>query len=265
MKFIGRIVTFVFIIFIFTSIFAFGCLGLVPYLSDWLKTNRPRDLGIKYNQENLIVARAKANQIYETLPSSTPDEKSIKWSGSHKVNDYWTSAEITALMNNRPWKNWPYKDVQVKFNSDGSAEIAGTIIKNKVPGYAAAIGAPKPALNIAMKLLPANPVFYLKIKANLKNNKVNIFQPQIFQIGRVTLPIKQILSFNPRLVKTVNADFSFAILDDLKNIRNKKDLLIFYINTRLASIPGFYVKEFKFEDNKLKFEGSLPNIEATVR
>jgi len=41
--------------------------------------------------------------------------------------------------------------------------------------YGAKIGALEIALTFSLKLLPTNPVFYLKGKASLVNNKVAVF------------------------------------------------------------------------------------------
>lgn len=268
MKLIGQLISFIFFLIIVGTIFAFSYLGMVPYLSTWLGTNKPRDLGIKYTEEDRIVGHAKSGITYTTLPASTPDELSIQRFGSHKVNDTWTSAQITALMNNRPWKNWPYKNVQVKFNGDGSAEISGELVKSKVPGYGAAIAAPKQALELVMKILPADPVFYLKMKASLKDNKVDVFEPQVFQIGRVPIPIQNLLAFQmslPSLVKPVEAAFTFSMLDDLAKVHNKKDLIILFINNRISTFKGFYATKALFTENKLIFDGSLADKEATVR
>jgi hypothetical protein len=155
----------------------------------------------------------------------------------------------------------------VKFNADGSAEVSGGLNKIVVPNYAAAIGIPKVAVEFAMKLLPPTPIFYLKMKASLKNNMVDVFEPQAFQLSQIPLPINVFLSFNkPRLIKEVNAQLSIGMIGDLTKVKNKRDLIVNFINGRLSGYSSFfYAKESRIEENKLIYKGTLANQEATVR
>lgn len=269
MKLIGRLFLIVFLFSIAAVIFGLGYIGYIPAIANLLGTNRPRDLGIRFTEKDRIEAHAKSGVQYGTLPASTSDVLSIQRFGRHNVDTSWTSDQASALMNNRPWKYWPYKDVQVKFNADGSAEISGGLNKTVVPNYAAAIGIPKAAVELAMKLLPPAPVFYLKMKASLKDNKVDIFEPQAFQLNRIPLPVDKLLSFNKpafQFIKPVNAQFSIDMLTDLAKVKNKRDLIITYINDRLAGYSSFfYAKEARIEENKLIYKGTLADQEATVR
>jgi len=92
---------------------------------------------------------------------------------------------MTALMNNRPWKYWPIKDVQIKFNADGTAELSGVVIKDKLIGYAQAIGVPQEVVSTVVSFLPPTPTFYLKGKASLEENKVKDFEPQAVYLGKM--------------------------------------------------------------------------------
>ena len=103
-------------------------------------------------------------------------------------------------MNNKKGAYYPYKNIQVKFNADGSGEISATLIKSRLPLYASTFGAPQIAVDFAMKILPDNPVVYLKGKATLVDNKVGLFEPQRFEIGRVPLPVNIFLSLAPELI-----------------------------------------------------------------
>ena len=136
-----------------------------------------------------------------------------------------------------------------------------------VPNYAAAIGIPKVAVEFAMKLLPPTPIFYLKMKASLKNNMVDVFEPQAFQLNQIPLPINVFLSFNrPRLIKEVNAQLSIGMIGNLAKVKNKRDLIVNLINGRLSGYSSFfYAKESRIEENKLIYKGTLANQEATMR
>ncbi len=239
-------------------------LGYVPGLSSVFGADKPRDLGIKYTQADFDSAFAKSQVVYEALPAGTPDELSLQRRGSRPVNISFTAAEATSLMNDRPFKYWPYKQVQLKFNADGSAEISGVLVKERVSGYCAAIGIPKAVAEAVVKFLPNNPVFYVKGKGELVDNMVTGFEPQALEVGRMPLPLGMILAFNGFDNQAVYAADA-NITELLSKATNKRQIIIDYINRRLASITGFYAKNAKFEENKLIFEGSLPEVEATAR
>lgn len=234
-----------------------GLTGMVPGVSTLLGANRPRDLGTKYSQADLSSIHAKSQVVYDTLTSEVPTE-SRKFSGRREVVADFSAAEISATINNQPWKYWPYRDVQVKFNADGSGEISGVLLKAKVANYAAAIGIPKEAVDFAVKFLPSDPVFYVKGKAALENNKVSVFEPEKFEVGRIPLPVGIFLAFERIGVREVYALDVGGMVDELGKVSDKRGLIIGYINGRLSSAFGdFYAKRAYFKENSVSFEGSL--------
>jgi hypothetical protein len=262
MKIFGKILLVLLLLIILVPVFILGFLGYIPGLSSILGADKPRDLGIKFSETDKTSARAKSQIVYETLPSETPPEKSIQRSGTRSVNFEFSSAEASSLMNNRPWKYWPYEHVQVRFNADGSAEVSGNLIKDRLPGYAAAIGVPKEVLDVAVKFLPPHPVFYLKMAASLKDNKVDVFTPQAFHIGKISLPVSVFLSFvPPQIIPTVFAADG-DLTSELAKVNNKRALIIDYINNRLGKLGGFFANRAYFADNKLHFDGSLSQTES---
>jgi len=254
-----KFLLFLILLIVILPIFALGFMGFIPGLSTILGTDKPRDLGIKYSKEDLTSIRAKSHIEYKSLPNTEISSQSRQFSGKRDVSAEFTSAEITTTMNNQPWKYWPYKDVQMKFNADGSGEVSGVLIKSKVSNYAAVIGAPKEAIDFAMKYLPADPVFYIKIKASLADNKIAIFEPQNFEIGRMPMPLSMFLSMGGiKFVQSAFAQNPQEMSQELSRVQNKRQLIIDFINARLSSDFGeFYAKKAYFGDNKLFFDGSL--------
>jgi hypothetical protein len=247
------------LIIILVPVGVLSYMGLVPGISPLLGTDKPRDLGIKYTPEDLRSVRSKSQIEYQILPETTVPSQSRQFTGKRAVAAEFTSAEITATMNNQPWKYWPYKNVQVKFNADGTGEVSGVLLKDKVPSYAAVIGTPQQAVDFAMKYLPANPVFYVKLKATLADNKVAAFEPQNFEIGRVPMPLNLFLAMGgSRLIKSVYAQNPEQMLVDLASVQDKRQLIIDFINQKLSNdFGGFYANKAYFGDDKLVFDGSL--------
>jgi hypothetical protein len=250
-------------ILLIVSVLILGYLGFVPVISNLFGSNKPKDLGIKHTETDRNSARIKGQVEWVALTEGEGGGGGYQLAGRRAVKTEFSSAEISALMNNRPWKYWPYKDVQVKFNKDGSGEISGIFLKDRLVGYGAKIEAPKEAVVFAQKLLPTNTVFYLKGKAALKENEVILFEPEVFELGRLSLPVKMFLSRG--LTKEVLAIEINQLTEDLAKIQNKKGLIVNYINQRLGQLNGFYAKEARAEEDKLIFEGSLPEREMTVR
>lgn len=266
MKLIGKIFFFSILLLVISPILILGYFGFIPGVSNLFGSNKPRDLKVKYTEETRLAARAKSQVEYGELPVDTPASVSLVRTGSRPVKFEMSSSEATSLMNNRPWKYFPYSDVQVKFNADGSAEVSGILLKDRIPGYGAFIGMPKEALDFAMKFLPVNPVFYLKMKASLANNQVAVFEPQSFEIGRIPLPVSAFLSFvPPTIASKVYAIDIAGMTGELAKVTNKKALIISYINDRISQTKGFYAKSAYISADKLFFEGSLAEKESTVR
>lgn len=224
-----------------------------------LSFGKPKDLGVRFTEADRASAREKSKIEYDVLPENTPDTESIQRSGSREIKAEFSSAEVTALMNNRPWRYWPYANVQVKLHSDGSAEIAGVLLKDKLPGYMAFIGAPKEAVEFVMKFFPANPSFYLNIVASVENNQVALFEPKGLELNGFPLPVGAFLSF----VKPVYAADS-DMLSELSKVKNKKSLIIDFINRHLNK-KGFFAKKAYVAEDKLIFDGNLVEKEATLR
>lgn len=259
MKLFVRLFLFFLLIVILLPVFSLGYFGFVPGLSDVLGANKPRDLGIKYTRQDLKAIREKSHVVYVALADNSNPVLTRQFSGKRELTAEFTSAQITATLNNQPWKYWPYKNVQVKFNSDGSGEISGVLIKGRVPGYAQAIGVPKEAVEFAMKYLPSDPVFYLKGKGGLSGNKVEVFEPQKFEIGRVSLPVGVFLAINKQnLMPKVYAQDIGQMTREPTGVKDKKSLIIGYINDSLATHFGsFYAKKAYFKEDKLIFDGTI--------
>jgi hypothetical protein len=266
MKTIAKLFLFFVFLLIITPIVALGLMGFIPGLSNVLGASKARDLGIKYTEADRISGRSKSKIEYgEIKENVTPAESAITL-GSREVKSEFTSQEITALMNNRPWKYWPYKNIQVKFNADGSGELSGNLIKDRMPGYLEFAGVPQQVITIAMNFLPDNTAFYVKMKASLVNNKIELFEPQSFSIGVIPLPVNMFLSFAyPSLIDDVHADSITDLRSELDKVSNKRDLIINFLNQRISLITGFYAKNARFGDNKLIFDGNLSEKESTVR
>lgn len=245
----------------FSFIFLILIIVAIAYFA--FNTKSPRNLGITYTPQDLESGRGKSQIKYDLISESQSAGSPWLPYGQRDVNASFSSSEITAIMNNKPGIFYPYKNVQVKFNADGSAEISGQLIKSRIPIYASTFDAPKVAVDIVMKFLPENPVFYLKGKATLVENKVGVFDPLRFEIGRVPMPLNLILAYRPSIYQVYAMDIN-GLLSEISSVTDKRQIIIDFINSRLSNVPGFYAKNASFSDNKLNYEGTLPEGEKIV-
>ena len=247
-------------------LFIASSLGYIPGVSKWLGTDKPKDLGIRYTDADRASARAKSQLVYLELPEGTPVEESIVRMGSRPITTSWSSPEMTALLNDRPWRYWPIKNVQLRINNDGTAELSGIVNKEKFGNYAAAIGIPSTIAKAAATFMPANLAFYVKAKTSLENNMVKDFDIQSVTYGRIIIPPSMILSYNyNKIISSANAASPTDAFSSVVKYNTKKESIVSFINDRLSQITGFYAKSAYFKDGKLNFDGTLSETEATVR
>src|SRR3989338_10927420 len=81
-------------------IFILGYLGFVPGLSAVFGSNKPKNLGIKYTDDDKITADEKLQVKYGQL-SANATEKGLVLKGYHPVDKIFASEEITALADTR--------------------------------------------------------------------------------------------------------------------------------------------------------------------
>jgi len=244
----------VFIGIVVVIVLVLGWFGLIPGLSTLMGANKPVDLGVKYTQEDFNKAHAQSGVGYEAIAGDPAASASISFAGSHEVNTSWTSAEITSLLNNRPWKYWPIKNVQLRINPDNTIEMSGVYNEKKLEGYAAGIGTPQVVID-KLSILPAEAAFYGKGTAALSNNQVSKFDITSAKLNRIPIPTGILLSIN-----TIAANHAYAadgVTDELSKYSGKKQAVVNFINEKLAWVSGFYAKSAQFKDGKLEFDGSL--------
>jgi hypothetical protein len=244
----------VFIGIVVVVVLVLGWFGFIPGLSTLMGANKPVDLGLKYTEADFNKAHGQSGVNYETVSGNPDAGMSISFAGSHEVNTSWTSAEMTSLLNNRPWKYWPIKNVQLRINPDNTVEMSGVFNEKKLEGYAAGIGTPQAVID-RLSILPAEAAFYLKGSAALSNNQVSKFDITSAKLNRIPIPTSILLSLNNEI-----ANYAYAadgVTDELSKYSGKKQAIVNFINEKLAWVSGFYAKSAQFKDGKLEFDGSL--------
>lgn len=241
----------------------FGMLGYVPGLSKVLGATTPKDLGVAYTEADYTSARAKSQLEYVKLPDTTPLKDALKYEGSLPYTGAWTSAEITALMNKRPSKYWPLKNVQFKMNDDGTAEASGLLDSAKLAQFATIFTVPDAVTSKIPSVFPAEVAVYLKLKASLIENKIGEFDILEAQMGKMPIPTGLLLGNLPKgMLETAYAE---TLTGELSGISGKRQIIIDFINQRMPIFVGFYAKSANFQGGKLNFDGTLSKKEYSVQ
>jgi len=257
-KVVGLIIL---IVVILVPLIYLAMLGYIPGLSDILGAKKPVGLGIKYTKDDFDAAHGRSGVNYEETKDASSANGSISFSGSHDVNSLWTSQEMTALLNDRPWKYWPISKVQMRINADNTVEMSGIINSVKLRGYAQAIGVPA-AVADRTNLLPGEAAFYLKGSASLADNNVSSFDITGAKLGSVSISPGLLLSAKDGFTQVAYAE---DLKSELSKYSGKKGYVVDFINSKLSWIQGFFAKRAEFKGGKLEFDGKLPDKEISAR
>ena len=184
-----------------------GFLGFVPVLSDLLGANRGLNLGISYTKTDYNSAVNKLGITVTPLAQNLSPSDSIVASGSHRVDQTLTSAELTALVNTMgdTWAYFPIKNTQIRINQNGSVEVQANLIMNRFDGFATALklsDSVKQEFSSYSNLIKTNPSFYMKYTMSITDGQTqsNI---NVMKLGFIDVPA-------PELAKIQTAFASFV-------------------------------------------------------
>ena len=217
-----------------------GYIGFIPGVASVFGSDKPRDLGVKVTKEDSDKAQAMTGVILADLPSDTPISQSIKFEGKKEVKVSFDDISGSAIMNNRPWKYYPFYNVQVKIHPDGTIESSGMINMDKVFQYTESLGFATADVEKAMndyKIPKMNMPYYIKGKGEVINNKVTLNVDAV-QAGRLSIP-SSIISQNQSRAAQV-------------------------VETAINKLEGFYAKSLKVENGKVVFDGTMAEKEFVV-
>ncbi len=218
-------------IIILVLVLILGYLGLVPGLSWILGANKPRDLGVKWTEEDAKSMSAKMGRERATFSDDAP-ETSIRFEGSHKVDTLLTQEEITANMETRPYKYNPVKNFQGRINDDGSVEISGNLVTRNLRDYGKAAKVPEDEAEMILDKISfiSDPAFYAKGTFSVTDNQVDLDIDQA-TVGRIPVPVGMV----------------------------PMDTVERFAEERIQNIPGLYIESYKVEDEKVRFKGTYPD------
>lgn len=198
--------------------------------------NRPVDLGQKYSSADYQQAHDKITTQVTPLKSDTPINQSLVYSGSKDINIILNSSEITSYLQSEKWTYAPISQVQVRINSDGTAESSGIIHLDKVLPY---VGLTTPIVEVKKAIdkfhISGNPAFYAQGSVKVVNNQVQ-FNVQNLSIAKIPVPANYI-------GENITAINDFA-------------------TSKINSVPNLKVKSLELLNGQVKLDATVP---ATVQ
>ncbi len=215
-----------------------GYFGFVPGVSTIFGSNKPRDLGITYTEQDRLNGRARLGWQLQELPPNLAPEESLKYSGQRAVTASFNNKELTAWIN-KSWKYILLTDAQIRVNPDGTVEASGILHPDRMEDYAKAMGASgetKDLINQYGKYLIGNPAIYMKAGGTVVNNTVINARVYELQIGRYSVPANW--------------------------LAESQDYFIQAAEWQIKSIPGLSIKSLSFQNGSANFDGTVPAIIA---
>lgn len=214
---------FFFFVIILIIVAGLTYLGIFPVLSAYAV--HPVDLGV--NPTPNYVENLEVNYQGLTSPKVALD---LTLSDS----------DVTAVM--ATWqtrdRNFPLRDVQVKFNPDGTGEASGYLKIGTAVNLAKSLGYSDSDIEKGknyIKYVAGDLPFYVKGTGGMSNNILSI-NPSTFQLGRVTVP------------DNITQATSLVVKD--------------MINRRLTQIGGTNIQSANFVDGSFHLQGTVP---ATIK
>ncbi len=205
---------------------------------------QPRNLGISYSPADLASIYKKVGVVFEPLPAGTPPGKSLIVSGSHPVDQTFSSAELTAAIDNRSsqYAYFPFRHVQIRVNADGSVEGSATVNYSDAVRYLVALGVSSKNIAEGAKkfTIPnANLPVYLKVNGSIAGNTSRIMVEQA-QIARISVPQDLVTQYGPALN---------GLIDTIIKSRQ----------------PSVNIQKLDVENGTVHFVGSAPDKEQAVK
>ncbi len=204
----------------------------------YLTTGKPRDLGIKYTDQDVITATTK-NGVPSAAIVVTPGQEPLRYEGKQEIKTSFTSSEITAINNSNKYVYKPFSNVQLKINSDGTGEASGTLDVNKLLSLISfSYSTDEIKKAISDYHIGLNPPFYLKGQVSVINNHVTL-SPQTIEVGRIKIP-QSIVSQN------IGYIVSFA-------------------DSRLNSIPNLQIRSLDLNGGTVNLDATYPQKEYSLQ
>ena len=178
------------------------------------------------------------------MPADQAVTKTIIVSGSHPVDQSFSSAELTAAVDNRhnDYAYFPFRNVQIRVNPDATVEGSATINYQDAVNYLVSLGVSRAAIaegTAKFKIPNADLPVYLKASGTIINNNSQI-NFAAAKIANINVPQNLITQFQP----AVN-----GLIESIIQSRQ----------------PSYRIDKLEIVNNQIHFLGTAPNQEMAAK
>ena len=201
---------------------------------------RPVGLGVKSTYEGYMSAMSKFGYQKDDAPQTgEAEDYRYVYSGLHSVDTALTSEEMTSFSNENRSSYHAIKDVQIRFNDDGTVEASGKLetayVFEKILNGDYTMEDAKRALPM-LGLIPASVNLYGKFSGSVVNNHIEGLNVEKISVMGITIP-NDLIDTN-----------EYFIVDTLDGFIE-----------RTCAKSGSSVESMTIENGKLKVKGVLPS------
>lgn len=243
MKKVLLVIAILIILLIISGILYLGYLGFIPSIAKFFGSDKPRDLGITWTEQDYTKAieESRVKIVVESGEVKNPTASIVSF-GFHTVKRSYSDKELSALIthNQNNWKYFPVSDVQVKI-SDGFGQVSGILHLSRLQGYAAATGVDADSIQIVMdkfKLLPESIPFYVSGELSV-TDKIVTFNVTKAELGRMKVPTEYFTQY----------------AGEINN----------FFTQQINAFLGFSIKKLTLTDGQLNFDGTLADTIKTYK
>lgn len=232
-------ILYLFAIIVLAVIAVIGYWGFIPGVSYVLGSTKPRDLGVASTSEALASAEKKSGVDFAQAPAT--QTTSIAFSGRVSGKGSFTGEEITSIVRESAWKDFPAENFQMRINDDGTVEVSGKMMLEKIPAYLAAHGLPVGKAQWYIEkaaTLGINPPLYVKFESTWKDNQVSL-TPHRIEVGRYSVSQEQ--------------------------YAEHEDVVTNGIETVVRSVPNINIESIDYKGGTLNAVGAFPATVSTKR
>jgi hypothetical protein len=225
---------------VFGVIIYLGYLGIFPGISHLFGSDRPENLGTVYTQADYAKFVSLAGTVVSAVGQKVPPQSSLSFTGSAKLNQVFSEAEVSARINYSLWKYLPLDNFQARFSDGNRLEISGNLEMERLNGFIKTFAGSDFAKSslyqvlLVIGIIPNDPPVYLNAVVSVIDNIVFVKTDRLV-VGKVNLPPDQ---FNLDMIFKKSAESIFT------------------------HVPGFYVSSVTFAKGVMHFSGTVPAAET---
>lgn len=243
MKFLFKLVLFLVIL----TVIAFGALHFV--------LNNEKKTDVLWTEKDYTTGLEKAKVKIDSIETLSLDNLSLKRyvaKGKVEVDAEFSNAEVSAGLTKANEKDGPIRSVLIKFNRDGTVETSFKVSRNAM----------KLINKSGIKMSMSIPILICDVAVDsVKGSRTSfLINYLIQQVGGKPIYAKGKLE--KASDKSINLKIDFLQIGGLALPESALPAIekgvVNFVNNLIQSTEGFIIEEFKVEEGKIYYRGTLP-------